>query len=81
MNETYRRKNGRRLEGDALAHQFAIDVRGKLLTMVYMKVKHAGLKLRVHKVDGNVTSQAGDKDMTRINVELKNGIISNAWVG
>ena len=81
MKDTYRRKNGRRLEGDALAHQIARDVRGKLLTMIYMKVKHAGLKLRVHKIDDSVASQAGDKDMTRINVELRNGVISNAWVG
>lgn len=81
MNETYRRKNGRRLEGDALAIQFARDIRGKLLNMVYMRVKHAGLKIRVHKVDGNVTSKTGEKDMTRINIELNDGLISNAWVG
>lgn len=49
--------------------------------MVYMKVKHAGLKIRVHKVDGKVASQSGEKDMARINIELSDGLISNAWVG
>jgi hypothetical protein len=81
LNDTYRRKNGRRLEGDALAHHIARDIRGKLLNMVYMRVKHAGLKIRVHKVDGVVASQGGERDMARINIELNNGLISNAWVG
>lgn len=81
MNETYRRSNGRRLEGDALAYHFAKDIRGKLLNMVYMRVKHAGLKLRVAKVDGKSSAAAGEKDTTRINVELTNGFITNAWVG
>lgn len=81
MNDTYRRKNGKRLEGDALAQHMARDIRGKQLIMVYMKVKHAGLKVRVHKVDGAATSSSTERDMSRINVELTGGIISNAWVG
>lgn len=77
----YRRKNGRRLEEDILAQHMARDIRGKQLIMVYMKIKHAGLKVRVHKVDGVVMPPSTERDMLRINVELTGGIISNAWVG
>lgn len=81
LNDTYRHKNGKRLEGDALAQHMAQNIRGKQLIMVYMKVKHAGLKVRVHNVDGTAASSSTERDASRINVELTGDVISNAWVG
>ncbi len=52
-----------------------------MLHMAFMKVKMAGLKLRVHKLDGQVTTPVSEQDMTRLNIEVTDGVIQKAWAG
>ena len=78
-NRRYRGKNN--LEGNPLARSLVRDIPGKLLIMVYMKVKHAGLQLRVHKFDGKLSLEAKDKNDLRINVEVSEGSVRKAWIG
>ena len=49
--------------------------------MVYMKVKNAGLQLRVHKFDGKLSNEAKDQNELRLNVEVNEGLVRKAWIG
>lgn len=81
MKTQYRRSNGKKLEGNALAYKIAQDISGMMLAMAYMKVKGAGFHLKVHKLDGQVGSPNNEQDMTRLNVEVTEGLVRKAWVG
>jgi hypothetical protein len=81
LKTQYRRQNGKKLEGDALARKIAQDISGMMLYMAFMKVKMAGLKLRVHKLDGQISHPVKEQDMTRLNVEVTDGVIRKAWAG
>lgn len=77
----YRRGNGKKLEGNALAYKIAQDISGMMLAMAFMKVKGAGFRLHVHKLDGQVAPPVREQDMTRLNVEVSEGLVRKAWVG
>lgn len=77
----YRRNNGKRLKGNALAYKIAQDISGMILAMAYMRVKGAGFHLHVHKLNGQVGSTVKEQDMTRLNVEVTEGLVRKAWVG
>lgn len=82
LKQTQRRYRGKNnLQGNALAKSLIRDVSGKLLIMVYMKVKNAGLQLRVHKFDGKLSNEAKDQNELRLNVEVFDGLVRKAWVG
>ncbi len=52
-----------------------------MLIMVYMKVKNAGLQLRVHKFDGKLSNEVRDQSDLRLNVEVNEGLVRKAWIG
>ena len=82
LKQTSRRYRGRNnLEGNPLARKLLQDISGKLLIMVYMKVKNAGLQLRVHKFDGMLSNEAKDQNELRLNVEVNEGLVRKAWIG
>lgn len=49
--------------------------------MAFKKVQGAGMHLRVHKLDGQDCPPVREQDMTRLNVEVRDGIIRKAWIG
>lgn len=81
QNNSWRKANGKRIEGEALSRKIASDVRGMMLAMAYMKVKGAELKLRIHSLDGQVSQPTKDKDNSRVNVEVVEGFVKKAWIG
>lgn len=53
------------------------DIKGKPMYMVFKKIKGAGFRLRVM----TSPSFSPEKDMGRLNVMLRDGTVSSAWVG
>lgn len=77
----YRKKNGKKLEGEGLAKAIASEIRGMVLAGAFIKAKSAGLKFRVMRYNGQDTPPSLDKDALRLNVDVAEGIVSKAWLG
>lgn len=77
----YRKKNGKKLEGEGLAKVLASEMKGMVLAGAYVKAKSAGLKFRVMRYNGQDTPPTLDKDALRLNVDVSNGIVAKAWLG
>ncbi len=50
-----------------------------VLAMAYMKAKSHGLRLRVCKYDGVISTFAKDPGVTCLNVEVVNGFVQRSW--
>lgn len=78
----YRKRNGKRLEGAGLAARMIEEIKGTMLAMAFVKLRSAGFKLRVDKMDGTPAPKPLEKnDDLRVNVTVVNGLVKTAWVG
>lgn len=77
----YRKKNGKKLEGEGLAKAIASEMKGMILAGAFVKAKSAGLKFRVMCYNGQEASPSVDNDKFRLNVDVMNGIVAKAWLG
>lgn len=77
----YRKKNGKKLEGEGLAKAIASEMKGMILAWAFVKAKSAGLRFRVMRYNGQDTPSTPDKDAMRLNVDVSNGLVANAWLG
>jgi len=58
------------------------DIKGTMLAMAFVKVRSAGYRLRVAKMDGISAAEPTEKkDDLRINVNVINGLVKAAWIG
>jgi hypothetical protein len=80
---TYRRANGCRLEGSALAARVAQEVSGMMLAQAYVVAKSAGFQLRINKHDGvpRLASLNEAKRDDRVTVDVIGGFVRKSWVG
>jgi hypothetical protein len=77
---TYRKANGRRVDGAGLAIRIAQEVKGKLLAHAFVLVRGAGYQLRVNKLDGLQQVQPAMKDgIDVICVDVINGLVNKSW--
>ena len=77
----YRRANGRRLEGHALAARVAQEVQGMMLAQAFVVVKGAGYQLSINKLDGVPHSSASLRDgVETVNVDVVGGFVRRSWV-
>lgn len=78
--KTYRKANGRRVEGLGLAIRVAQEVKGLLLAHAFVIAKSAGYKFRVNKMDGvRVGPEKGDETKETITVDVVNGVVTKSW--
>lgn len=79
--KTYRKANGRRVEGIGLAIRVAQDIKGLLLAHAYVVSKSAGYKFRVNKMDGvRIGPEKGDDLKETITVDVVDGVVRKSWV-
>jgi hypothetical protein len=81
VKQMNRRHYGKKSEPASLAYKLASTMFGMMLAMAYVKAKNASLKLRIHKYDGQLSPPAKERDDTRLNVEVTEGLVRKVWVG
>lgn len=79
----YRRSNGRRLEGAALAASVAAHLTGMTLAQAYMSAKSSGLTLKIRKHDGVPRGPSWDdaRRNDRVIVDVVKGCVARSWLG
>jgi hypothetical protein len=75
----YRRKNGGKLEGRALAARIAQEVNGMMLAQAYVAVKSAGFHLQINKLDGVLRQGYVPVDGDKVMVDVISGFVSKSW--
>lgn len=78
--KTYRKANGRRVEGQGLAIRVAMEVKGLMLAHAYVLTKSAGMQLNVSKLDGLPRNCIGSDNKDTVNVEVVDGFVRKSWV-
>jgi len=74
-----RRRNGSRLEGNALAIRVAQEVNGMMLSQAFVTAKSAGFKLQINKHDGVPRSGYVPDDGQMVMVDVVSGFVSKSW--
>jgi hypothetical protein len=78
---TYRKSNGKRLEGYELAMKVAQSINGMMLAQAFVTVRSAGFKLNVGRLDGVVKQQQCVSEFTKcVNVDVVEGFVRRSWV-
>ena len=75
----YRRRNGGRLEGTALAVRVAQEVNGMMLAQAFVTVKSAGFKLLINKNDGVPRAGGTQEDGAKVMVDVVSGFVRKSW--
>ena len=57
------------------------DIIGMLLATAFIKAKNMGVKLRVNKLDNAFLHERLEFDLSRLNVDVIDGMIKHAWFG
>jgi hypothetical protein len=80
---TYRRTNGSRLEGNALAARVAQEVNGMMLAQAFVVARSAGFKLKINKHDGvpRLASHDEARRDDRVLVDIVGGFVRKSWAG
>lgn len=78
---TYRKANGRRVEGNDLTIRVAQHVNGMLLAQAFVVVRSAGMQLKVNKLDGVACSSSVRSDRDIVYVDVVSGIVRKSWAG
>jgi len=75
----YRRKNGGRLEGRALAARVAKEVNGMMLAQAFVTVKTAGFHIQITTHDGVPRTGGMAIDGERVMVDVVQGFVARSW--
>jgi hypothetical protein len=67
-----------------LANRVLTQLRGLVLAHAFVIIRREGFKIRVSKIDGSIVVPITKGEQyvdNRISVDVKNGIVTNVWLG
>lgn len=79
QKKTYRRPNGRRVDGFGLAAKVAHEIVGMMLAQAFVVTRAAGLELCVNKLDGVPHPHVSRSGADPINVDVVGGFVRKSW--
>ena len=75
----HRRRNGSRLQGNALAAQVARELNGMMLAQAFTKARLAGFRLQINKLDGVPRQGQLPVEGDKVMVDVVSGFINRSW--